>query len=164
MKTIIILLIVLIVFSRCNKDEKIDAIINYYITTNTDTIYQNISFDVNFLRAYRQQNNEIRSVNIAPTRVSFDLSLPERVFLGSSNIEPGKITGYDYSFGNFRLVKGEDTISLIQLSSMTSFIDFEMSPSEGQVLDITFIMDVQSSLVIDSAGQNWIRPQITIEN
>jgi len=163
MKNLPIILLAILLIS-CNKDEKEDATINYYLTTTSDTTYQRIFFQFDYTRAHRQQNNGIRTVYLDPTQVDFDLSGPEEVFLGSLTIEPEKINGYDFGLGQFRVVKGNDTLQLVQPFRFDDYTAFPLEPSEGEELNVNFILDVEASIVLDSAGQNWIKPQVKIEN
>ena len=148
---------------NCGKDERTDATINYHLTTKSDTTYRRISFEFDYTRAHRQQNREIRTVYLDPKRVSFDLSNPDIIFLGSSTIEPENINGFDFGFGEFSVVKGEDTLELVQPVGYDDFAAFQLEPLERAVINVTFILDVDASLVLDSAGQNWIKPQVIIE-
>lgn len=163
MKNLSILLLA-IIFISCDKNEKEDATINYYLTTTSETAFDEISFQFEYTRAYRQQKNEIRTIYLDPIQVEFDLNSPTEVFLGSSKIEPVSIDGYDFGFSQFDVVIGADTLALNPLSGFDNYADFPSTPSEGGEIDITFTLDVDASIVLDSAGQNWIRPLITIEN
>jgi|AntRauTorckE5430_2_1112549.scaffolds.fasta_scaffold13214_1 hypothetical protein len=161
MKNLPILFLAVLLIS-CGKDEKEDVTINYYLTTTSDTTYKRIFFQFDYTRAHRQENSVIRTVYLDPMQVDFDLSNPEEVFLGSSAIEQEKINGYDFGLGQFRVVNGNDTLELVQPFGFDDYTTFPLEPSEGEELNVTFILDVEASIVLDSAGQNWIKPQVKI--
>lgn len=141
-----------------DKGRKQDATINYFITTTSESPFREISFQFDYARAHKSQLNQIRTVYLNPTVVNIDLMNPEKVYLGSSTIEPELITGYDFGLGNFSVETGSEILEL-NLLGFNVYTDFQLEPMEGDEMEVTFVLDVDESITLDSAGQNWIRPQ-----
>lgn len=163
MKNLLIFCILFILFA-CEVNEKQEATINYYLTSTSHKTYEYISFQFDHTRAHRNQMNEIRTVYLDPKKVNFDLSDPDKISLGSSTIEPEVINGYNFGFSSFNIIKQNDTIELAQPFGYNNYTEFSLEPSEAANIDVTFILDINTSIVLDSAGKDWIKPRIIIKN
>ena len=149
-------------FLDFNKKSKEDATIHYFLTVSEDATFDHISFSFALARAHRKELNQVRTVYLDQAQLNFDLSTPEKIYLGSSTIEPESISGYDLSLGNFKLGGGSEVTDL-SLIGISCYSDFQFKPEEGDELDIIFILDVSKSVILDSAGQNWINPKFEIQ-
>lgn len=163
MKNLSIIFLAILLIS-CNKYEKEEATINYYLTATSDTTYSRIFFQFDATRAHRKQNSEVRSVYLDYRPVGFNLGNPEELFMGSSTVEAENIDGYSFLLEEFSVVRGNDTLELVRPYGYRGYTAFPISLSDGEELNVTFTLDVEASVVLDSAGQNWIKPQMRIEN
>jgi len=149
-------------FLANDRGRKQDATIHYFITTSSESPFTEISFQFSYARAHKSQLNQIRTVYLNPTEVNVDLGNPEKVYLGSSTIEPELITGYDFGLGNFSVETGSETLDL-NLLGFNFYTDFHLEPMEGEELEVTFVLDMDESIRLDSAGQNWIKPKFKVQ-
>lgn len=150
----------------CMEEENEDATINYFLTTTGTTEFKQVLLQFGHTRAHQQQPNQNRTivtVYLDPKQVEFDLSKPEPVFLGASEIGPKEIIGYDFGLWNFKLIGEKDTLDLAQSFYHDDYSSFPFEPTMGEELNVTFVLDLDASLVLDSAGQNWIKPRILIQ-
>ena len=160
--------ILAIVASSCNRDsgeedwtiqDPSNVLINYYFSVKPFGEYTSLSFSFNHLKA-DQLGQTYRTVYLDPASVRLAESF-NKIGLGSSLIEPIAITGFSFGSSQFVVSKGNDTIPLI-LNESSIDVDTELTFEGPDTLDITFELDLQASVVLDSAGVNWIIPQINV--
>lgn len=160
MKIAISILLLTMLTLSCIRPEKDHANIHYYFTTTSDTTFEQLSFLFDFTRAHR--NEAVRSVYLDAKLLSFDLDRPKTYYLGESSIEPEAIIGYDFGLYDFQVVNGTDTTSLKTQYNFSDFAPKNISPVPQQEIHLTFVLDAAASIVLDSAGQDWMKPRIGI--
>lgn len=161
MRLILFALCTMALLCRCGRQEEPHANIHYYLTTTADSSFDQLTFLFEYTRAHR--HNEIRSVYLDPVWAKFDLNRPQTVYLGASTIETEPIKGYDFGLANAQIVKGKDTIPLKSQITFNDFSAFALLPSAQQEIHLTFLLDVDASVVMDSAGHDWMKPKFIIE-
>lgn len=139
-----------------------NVLINYYLTVISTEEFDSISFSFLYTRAFLN-NSVIRNVYLDPKEINVRLNRKELISLGSSSIEPLFIEGYDFGFSQFRLRKDNRTIDQFVWGFDEAFAKAEFTPMEGDTLDIHFELDVDASIVLDSAGKNWITPKVKLK-
>ena len=165
---ILIFVILATIASSCNIDSEEEdriiqdpsnVLINYYFAVKPFGEYNSLSFMFNHLKA-DQLGQTYRTVYLEPVSINVAESF-NKIGLGSSLIEPIAITGFSFGSSQFVVSKGNDTIPLI-LNESSVEVDTELTFEGPDTLDITFELDLQSSVVLDSAGIHWIIPKINI--
>lgn len=154
-------LLLSVLLLSCIRPEKDHATIHYYFTTTPDTTYKQLSFLFDFTRAHR--TDEVRAVYLDSKVLSFTLNRPATYYLGESTIEPEVINGYDFGLYDFEVVKGSDTLPLSTQYNFSNFAPKYIPPAPQQEIHLTFVLDVAASIVLDSAGQDWMKPRISVE-
>ncbi len=139
-----------------------NVLINYYLTVIPTDKFDSLSFSFLYTRAF-QNYTAIRTVYLEPKDIDVSLNKKETISLGSSSIEPLFIEGYDFGFSQFRLRKDNRTIDQFIWGFDEAFAKAAFTPVMGDTLDIYFEFDVDASIVLDSAGKNWITPKIKLE-
>jgi len=142
-------------------DQK-NVLINYYLTVTPTDRFDSLSFSFLYTRAF-QNYTAIRTVYLDPKDIYVRLDKEETISLGSSTIEPLFIEGYDFGLSQFRLRKDNGTIDQFIWGFDEAFAKAEFTPVMGDTLNIYFKFDVDASIVLDSAGKNWITPKIKLE-
>ncbi len=165
---ILVFVILAIIASSCNRDsgeedwiiqDPSNVLINYYFSVKPFGEYNSLAFSFSDLRA-DQLGITYRTVYLDPVSISLAKSF-SRIGLGSSLIEPIAITGFSFGSSQFVVSKGNDTIPLI-FNESSAYINTELTFEGPDTLDITFELDLQASVVLDSAGINWIIPKINV--
>ncbi len=136
-----------------------NSLINYYFSVKPFGEYSNLSFSFNYLRA-DQLGTRFRTVYINPDRINIANGQHHRISLGSSAIEPLTIKGFSFGATQFSVHKGNEVIPLVMHDFMNVKTDLDLNRQD--TLDITFELDLQSSVVLDSAGVNWMIPRIKV--
>ncbi|MGB3852653.1 MAG: hypothetical protein WA958_21995 [Tunicatimonas sp.] len=165
---IFVFVILAIVASSCNSDsgeedwitqDPSNVLINYYFSVKPFGEYNSLAFSFNNLRA-DQLGLTYRTVYLDPASIQMAESF-SRIGLGSSLIEPIAITGFSFGSSQFVVSKGNDTIPLI-LNESSFDVASELTFEGPDTLDITFELDLQASVVLDSAGIDWIIPKVNV--
>lgn len=156
-------LLVLLIAVSCNKEEKDNATINYYITAPRSSNFNYIEFTFDYLRVIQNDDSNPQTV-IGSKQITFNLEDPSEIFLGSAAIESDLIEEYQYSVSNVIVVRDNDTIALSKPQHADDRTPTSIFPSEGQILNLNLVLDVDASTVIGVAGgENWLNPQIAIQ-
>lgn len=119
MKKIFIALLPLLLIA-CAEEVPEKATINYKLTVKPSQRFDYAKFTFEYTRAHRNINGqgEIRSVYLDPKEIETNLSKVKSFPLGSSEIEPAPIDGYDFGFSSsFAVVQNQDTLLLQQPSN-----------------------------------------------
>ncbi len=163
MKKIFIAMLALLMIG-CTEDVPENATINYKMVVMPSQNFDFAQFTFEYTRAHRivEDNKGIRTVYLDPKEVETSLAQNQTFALGSSEIEPEPINGFDFGFSPFTVVQNQDTILLNQPSRFDDFTAASLSPSPGQTINVTFQLDLDASVVLDSAGENWIILEITV--
>lgn len=165
----LLLFLTVIVSLSCSKMkiEQGKALMHYYITTTPSEKYTGMKFHFDYVRAHRTESNGsqiIRSVYLEPGEVIIDTHDPVPVFIGSSEIEPGTINGFDLVFADVMLFNDKDTLKLSQSSAWDEFTRADSIIGEGERnKNIVFEINLESSVVLDSANRNWLLPSVSVK-
>ena len=139
--------------------ESHNCLINYYFSVKPFGGYSHLSFSFNYLRA-DQLGTIYRTVYLDPSKISIPNGQQHRISLGSSAIEPLEIKGFSFGATQFYVHKGNEVIPLVMHDFINVKTDLDLQRQD--TLDITFELDLQSSVVLDSAGVNWMIPRIKV--
>ncbi|WP_421753927.1 hypothetical protein [Croceimicrobium sp.] len=163
-KNLLLLGSLFILLSACSKEEESkSATLHYYFELSTeDSETRLVEFDFQYMRAHRSDPREIRSVYLDPGFVQISNQERQKHYIGASSIEAQFIDAYDISLSGFRLIRPNDTLELRLLNSPQDQIPCNIQPDKGDNLDLYFDLNLDRSLILDSAGFNWIRPQFQI--
>ena len=153
-----ILLPLLVLLASCAKSPEY-VNIAYNITASDSSAYDRAAFKFTYVRAWTG-SNVISSVYVESQNINLNLSSPQPHFLGTSGLTPTFIHGYDFYFENFMLIKGNDTLHLDWPDGSWPFSETSIDLNDGQDRTITFELDIDKSIILDSAGSNWISPKI----
>lgn len=157
-------LLVLLSVMSCTREEQANATINYYITAPRSSNFHYIEFTFDYLRVIQNDGSRAQTV-IGSKQITINLEDPAEIFLGSAAIEPELIEEYQYSISNVMVVRENDTISLSKPQHADDRTPTSIFPSEGQILNLNLVLDVDASTVIGVAGgENWVNPQIAIQH
>lgn len=151
--------------ASCAEKEPENAEINYSLSVKSSEEFESMSFTFEFTRAHRHAedaNGEIRTVYLDPLDIEAQLDETRNFPLGSSEIEPEPIEGYDFGLTEFTLTKDSSLINLLTPFAYDDFSAAGFEPQPGEVIHVTFILDTDKSVVLDSAGENWILPSIEV--
>jgi hypothetical protein len=140
-------------FSSCS--ESIESpIIEYYITATASSKYESLKITFDHTRAYQEGSESgttaIRTVYLDKQ----DLSLTtdgnqEPVFLGASEIEAGKIYGYDFSFSFIAVTRNGVEVAVRQKDyNESNKVEKEFSLSPGEVKKIIFEINTNESISV----------------
>lgn len=138
-----------------------DATVAYYFSAKPSASYDVVSFSFHYTRAY--MDNAIRTVYLDQKDVLISLNTPEPVILGASNIESETVNGYNLSLSGFKVIDGTDTLLLSVPPSYNDYYAAGFSLDKGELKSLTFELDVEASLLLDSAGKNWIKPKFKLK-
>ena len=161
MRNILFLLFVVCGVSCSNEPE--DATIQYHFIVKNPGVYQSVDFSFLYTRAHTGEN-VIRTVYLPSKDMSFRLDEQFAYFIGSSIIEPEEIVGYDLLLGNFTIMESNQLRSLKTPVTFREYAKADIIPEPGKVLNLYFELDLASSVVLDSAGTDWILPRISISH
>jgi hypothetical protein len=139
--------------------ESNNCLINYYFSVKPFGEYSHLSFSLNYLRA-DQLGTIYRTVYLDPSKINISNSQQHWISLGSSAIEPLAVKGFSFGATQFYVHKGNEVIPLVMHNFINVNTDFDLKRQD--TLDITFELDLQSSVVLDSAGVNWMIPRIKV--
>lgn len=156
------ILALLMLLLGCSDAERDDATINYSITALPDSTINQFFCTFLYTRAHHE-NNSIHTVYLDEKPINFNLTNPIPISLGSSTIEPEKITGFDFGLEDAFVIKNNDTFQLVETYWFDDFSAFNLSPTKNEEINLNFIIDVNASILLDSAGKNWIKPKIMVE-
>lgn len=162
-KNLLLFALIVTLFS-CNKQDKDEATINYYITTQKSDNFDHIQFKFEYIRAILNDGQKIKEVHLRPRMIEIDLKYPYEIYLGTSSMEAEKIEAYDIQISDVKVIKGTDTIALNQPEQYDDYASGSINPSKGDVVNVNLVLDVDASTIIGVAGgQNWINPQVAVE-
>lgn len=164
MKKLAIFLLPVLLIS-CAKDEPQQAQVNYFLSVEPTTEYDYLDFTFMYTRAHRLVEGgtpEIRSVYLDPKMMSIALNEENRFRLGSSEIEPIPIEGYDFGLSAITVTKGQQSFKLEKSVYFDDVARANITPAPGETLNVIFQLDVASSVVLDSAGQDWLNPRFEV--
>jgi hypothetical protein len=136
-----------------------NSLINYYFSVKPFGEYHNLSFSFNYLRA-DQLGRMFRTVYLDPNRINIANGQQHRINLGSSTIEPLTIKGFSFGATQFYIHKGNEIIPLVMHDFI--YVKTDLDLERQDTLEITFELDLSSSVVLDSAGVDWLIPQIKV--
>ena len=75
-------------------------------------------------------------------------------------MEPLTIKGFSIGASRFNVHKGKEAIPLVMNDFI--YVETDLVFENQDTLDITIELDLQSSVVPDSAGVDWMIPKINI--
>jgi hypothetical protein len=101
-----------------------------------------------------------RTVFFEPVVISTAKNQQYGVHLGAHLIEPIDIKGFSISASRFVILEGSDTIEL--LINDLIYAETDLIFERQDTLDITFELDLKSSVVLDSLGVDWINPKVNV--
>jgi len=139
--------------------ESDNSFITYYFSVKSFGQYDRLSFSFNDLRA-DQLGKYYRTVYLEPNKISIGNNEQHRINLGPSTIEPLKIEGFSFGATQFYVHKGAEVIPLIMNDFI--YVKTDLDIGKKDTLHITFELDLPSSVVLDSAGINWMIPKIHV--
>lgn len=142
-----------------NSVEDDNSLINYFFEVKSFGEYDYLTFSFNYLNA-DQLGRFYRTVYLHPKKISIANSQQHRINLGASTIEPLPIKGYSFGASQFYVHKRNEVIPLVLNDFMYAEADLDVVKQD--TLDIIFELDLESSIVLDSAGVDWLIPKINV--
>lgn len=141
------------------KSDNDHVLINYHFSAKSFGEYRHLIFSLDNLRA-DQLGTTYRTIFFEPVSISIAKNQQYGVSLGAHLIEPVDIKGFSISASRFVVLEGSDTIELL----INDFIyaETDLIFESQDTLDITFELDLENSIVLDSAGVDWINPKIKV--
>lgn len=166
-----------VIFLACEKEETIGKA-NYYITTTTSSNYNTLSLKFEKLSIQLLEFDAIPSlITNQAQSIEFDLSNPQPIYLGSernsfqSLKRDGSPNKYEirFSSSDYRLNTDTSEIILNHLIDIynTDFIKHDtvhayIAPESQLDVNILLEINIDNSVILDSAGKNWIAPDINL--
>lgn len=162
-KICIYVLLGILIFSSCRKEQE-KALIEYYITTKQSRVFKFLSFSLLWTRAHKE--NTYRSVYLDPIDLFFNTDSeysPDTIYLGSSEIEPGIIEGYDYWIVNGRCAIDQFIFNLLDKAYYESNASTcNILVKHGEIKKILFVVDVDESVVMTPNRDFKFLPKIHV--
>lgn len=162
--TFIIILLGTTIFGACRKGQE-KATVEYYITATQSESIEFVGFSLQSFRAY--QANAFVSVYVEPANLFFITSIGSRLdtfYLGSSEIDPGIIEGYDYwTLHAYASINGL-TFNLLDKEYFESnAASADISIREGEVKKVLFTINTDESITMLANRDFKFLPKIHVE-
>tara|TARA_R110002050_G_scaffold158249_2_gene287525 strand:- start:7889 stop:8446 length:558 start_codon:yes stop_codon:yes gene_type:complete len=166
-----------VIFLACEKEETIGQA-NYYISTTTSSNYNTLSLKFEKLSIQLLEFDAMPYlITNQAQSIEFNLSNPQPIYLGSqrnsfqSLKRDGSPNKYEiwFSSSDYRLKTDTSEMSLNHLIDInsTDFLRHDtvhayIAPENK--LDVTILLEIniENSVILDSAGKSWIAPDINL--
>lgn len=155
MKRGLLLIFALVLFgfglSSCTQPIEL-PVIEYYITASPSSSYESLNITFDYTRAYQEGTDAgttaIRTVYLDQQTLSLITDgSQEPILLGSSEIEAGKIYGYDFSFSFIGVTESGVDVPVQQKDyNESNKVEKEFSLSPGEVKKVIFEIDTDNSI------------------
>ena len=157
-------LILILAAGSCSTPEN-HSTIEYFITADESIDIESLNLTFDYTRAYQESddagNEAIRTVYLDSQELWLTADgLQEPIFLGSSEIESGKVHGFNFSFSSVSIVKNANTLEAVSKSyDESNKVENSFSLTPGETKKITFVIRTDESLSTLSNGDTkfWAR-------
>ena len=164
MKSKFLFLIILLISSSCVKETQY-ANVEYYITVKGADIFESLEFDFFYAAAHQigiEGNSATRTVYLNTQKLYIEsLDFNSKIPIGTSEIEPSKVNGYDVSLGNIYVkINSEPILLKFPVDSDLYPTDINFKPQEN--CSVTFEIDLDKSIYSGENKELYIKPVVTI--
>ncbi len=178
LKSIPLLLLGTLVLVACKKKESTTNKLDFYVSSAPSSKFTNLTFDIESLQFILLNSDGIHYIVLDEREsINIDLANPSLKYLGSlerpfeSHQRSDVVNEYELRISSSEFIVSTDsTLLMLEYSPNVKLAQNQgydtartfLNLANGQSLDIILEIDIDGSIILDSAGSNWISPELKI--